>query len=32
MIWLLTAMLWYTDVEQPKYSDYNVEVFESREA
>ena len=31
MIWILTAMLWYTDVEKPRYSDYNVQVFESRE-
>ena len=30
MIWILSAMLWYTDVEQPKYSDYNVKVFQSR--
>ena len=31
MIWILSAMLWYTDVEKPKYSDYNVKVFQSRE-
>ena len=32
MIWILTAMLWYTDIEEPKYTDYSVKVFESREA
>ena len=31
MIWILSAMLWYHDVEKPRYSDYNVKAFQSRE-
>ena len=31
MIWIISAMMWYEDVDKPIYTDYMLKSFEARQ-